>query len=218
METYTKIEAIFERDNITKKTIKGQYWNKTVELLKDIQWFGTEKIDGINIRIHWDGYRVAISGRNDDAQITPKLLEYLQETFNCHELFEQKFGEKEVTLFGEGYGRKVNGNYLNKEDNGFILFDIYSQGIYWNRKAVESIATYFNIPIVPIVKIGTLDEMVEMVENGFNSKLNPDVLAEGIVAKPTEELRTNNGNRVITKIKYRDLHEKKARVKTNEHN
>ena len=206
MKVYDKIEAIFERDNVTKKTIKGQYRNRAVELLKDIQWSGTEKIDGTNIRVYWDGYKITFAGRTDNAQIPPNLLEYLQETFNCHELFEQLFGDEETILFGEGYGYKINGNYLNKQNNDFILFDVYSKENYWGRQAVESVANYFNLPIVPILKIGTLDEMVEMVENGFNSKLNPDVLAEGIVAKPIEELKTNNNERVITKIKYKDLH------------
>jgi len=212
MKVYDKIEAIFSRSFETKKTQKGVYNNPAVEVLKDSQWIGTEKIDGTNIRVHWDGYSISFAGRTDKAQIPPLLLKYLKEKFDCHELFEQIFGGKDVILFGEGYGKKINGNYLGKEDVDFILFDVYINGLYLERKAVEEIASLLNVKIVPITKQGTLDELVELVEKGFGSYLNKEVTAEGIVARPLVELRTNNGKRVITKIKYRDLHEKGGKI------
>lgn len=57
MEKYNKIETIYVRDEKTKK-VYPQYRNPDVEFLKDLTWQFTEKVDGTNIRVHWDGHRV----------------------------------------------------------------------------------------------------------------------------------------------------------------
>lgn len=77
MKEYHKIETLFERDTTTKMLIEGQYRNSTVEFLKDNVWQFTEKVDGTNIRVHWDGHRVTFAGRTDRAQIPKHLLERL---------------------------------------------------------------------------------------------------------------------------------------------
>ena len=60
MNEYTKIETIFERDmGGSKKLIEEKFRNETVEFLKYNQWICTEKIDGTNIGIVWDGHKVA---------------------------------------------------------------------------------------------------------------------------------------------------------------
>ena len=66
---------------------------------KDI-WEWTEKVDGTNIRLIWDGHNVSFAGRTDKAQIPDHLLEKLEQLFggiNKEVIFEQNFGEKEVT-------------------------------------------------------------------------------------------------------------------------
>lgn len=74
MNEYHKIETLFERDvNGTKKLIEGKFRNEAVEFLVNNAWVFTEKIDGTNIRIHWDGHKVEFAGRTDRAQI-PKPL------------------------------------------------------------------------------------------------------------------------------------------------
>lgn len=60
MYTYTKIETIYERDTEgTKKLIEGQFRNEAVKYLKDLDWICTEKIDGTNIGVIWDGHKVS---------------------------------------------------------------------------------------------------------------------------------------------------------------
>ena len=57
MKEYHKIETIFERDmDGNKKLIEGKFRNPLVEYLKDNEWVFTEKIDGTNIRVFWDGH------------------------------------------------------------------------------------------------------------------------------------------------------------------
>lgn len=87
MYKYTKIETVFKRDvEGTKKLIEGKYRDKTVEYLKDNLWIGTEKIDGTNIGVVWDGYNITFQGRTEKANIPPFLMEYLENTFKILKL------------------------------------------------------------------------------------------------------------------------------------
>lgn len=101
LKEYEKIKTIFTRDDKTKKLNEEVYRDATIEALKDIEWEFTEKIDGTNIRIYWDGHKVNYYGRTDKAQIPSQLMNKLIELFAGNvneEMFEQKFGEKEVML------------------------------------------------------------------------------------------------------------------------
>jgi len=69
---------------------------------------------------------------------------------------------------------------------------------------VEDIANKLGLEVVPVIGMGTLHEMVEMVKVGFYSEWGK-FLAEGIVARPVVELKTRSGHRIITKIKYKDF-------------
>lgn len=82
MIKYHKIETVFERDmEGTKKLIEGAYRDPLVEFLKDVTWRFTEKIDGTNIGIYWDGHKVHFQGRTEKANIPAFLLDRLIELF-----------------------------------------------------------------------------------------------------------------------------------------
>lgn len=210
MKEYTKIETPFERDiEGSKKLIEGKFRNETVEYLKYSQWVCTEKIDGTNIGIVWDGHRVSYQGRTERAQIPAHLMNKLIELFGGdvnEELFEQKFGETPVTLFGEGHGVKINngGNY--RSDVSFILFDVYllDQNLWLKRDAIEDIAKAFNVDAVPIVMRGTIQEAVQFVKTKPKSTIGTANM-EGLVCKPEVDLLDRMGRRVMVKIKVKDF-------------
>ena len=211
MNEYTKIETIFERDmEGSKKLIEGKFRNETVEFLKDNQWICTEKIDGTNIGIVWDGHKVSYQGRTERAQIPAHLMNKLIEMFGGEtneELFEQKFGETQVVLFGEGYGAKIQkggGNY--RSDVSFILFDVYlpEQNLWLKRDALEDIAKTFGIDVVPIVLTGTLQEAVDFVKQKPKSTIGVADM-EGLVCKPAVDMLDRMRRRVIVKVKVRDF-------------
>lgn len=210
MIEYTKIETPFERDmNGSKKLIEGKFRNETVEYLKDSQWICTEKIDGTNIGIVYDGHKVSYQGRTERAQIPTRLMNKLIELFGGdvnEELFEQKFGETPVILFGEGYGVKINngGNY--RSDVSFILFDVYlpDQNLWLKRDAIEDIAKAFNVDAVPIVMRGTIQEAVQFVKTKPKSTIGTANM-EGLVCKPEVDLLDRMGRRVMVKIKVKDF-------------
>lgn len=211
MNEYTKIETIFERDmEGSKRLIEGKFRNETVEFLKDNQWICTEKIDGTNIGIVWDGHKVSYQGRTERAQIPAHLMNKLIEMFGGEtneELFEQKFGETQVILFGEGYGAKIQkggGNY--RSDVSFILFDVYlpEQNLWLKRDALEDIAKTFGIDVVPIVLTGTMQEAVDFVKQKPKSTIGAADM-EGLVCKPAVDMLDRMGRRVIVKVKVRDF-------------
>ena len=210
MIEYTKISTIYKRDiEGTKKLIEGSYNDEAVEFLKDKPWVCTEKIDGTNIGIVWDGHRVSYQGRTERAQIPAHLMNKLIELFGGEanaEIFEQKFGEMPVILFGEGYGAKIQngGNY--RSDVSFILFDVYlpDQNLWLKRDALEDIARAFNIELVPIILIGSLDEAVAYVKSRPKSTIGTANM-EGLVCKPAVDMLDRRGRRIIVKVKVCDF-------------
>ena len=207
MIEYNKIETVYRRDEKTKKLVIGEFTNPTIEFCKDLPWAFTEKVDGTNVRIFWDGHAVTFGGRTDKAQMPMVLINRLNELFGGEanaQLFEQKFGETEAILFGEGYGPKIQNGYRN--DVYFILFDVMIAGNYQSRSSVEDIAQYFGIDIVPIVLEGAIAEGVDYVLHNRKSLIAKNgALIEGLVGRPKIELRDRVGKRLICKIKFKDF-------------
>ena len=210
MREYPKIETIFSRDTEgTKKLIFGTYRDETVKYLRFNDWQFTEKIDGTNISVEWDGHAVSFHGRTERAQIPKHLLEYLEKTFlttEAEELFEQTYGDKNVILYGEGYGAKSQngGNY--RSDVSFILFDVLIGDNWQEREWVEKTAKMFGIDVVPVVFVGSLEEGVDYVMEHHPSTIGTAMM-EGVVGRPMVEMRDRLGKRIIVKIKWEDFKE-----------
>ena len=194
-----------------KKFIIGDWTTPELAFLKDQDWVWTEKVDGTNVRIMWNGKEVVFGGRSDDAQMPLNLVQVLDQmfkTFEPRQKFAEIFGVEDcdVVLYGEGCGAKIQkggGNY--KADGAdFVLFDVAVNGIYLERENIEDIGNKFGLKIVPIIGHGTLEEAIELTKKGFKSQWG-DFIAEGIVARPRVELLTRRGERIITKVKYRDF-------------
>jgi len=206
MNEYNKIQSIFKRDEKTHKFIEGQYSLPEFEYLKDNEWVFTEKIDGTNIRIGWmPEVGINIGGRTDNAQIPTFLYQKLTEIFT-NEKLRQVFPDTEVMLCGEGYGAKIQkggGNYIPGGVD-FILFDI-KIGEWWlKRDDIEEIAEQIGLKCVPIVGKGTIEHAICGIKNGIPSTFG-GFLAEGLVLKPSVELFSRNGRRIIAKIKHKDF-------------
>lgn len=209
MKYYHKIENIFNRDmDGSKKLIIGDFRNETVEFLKDVEWICTEKIDGTNIGVVWDGHKVSYIGRTERSDIPKKLIASLDAQFQGNEvetIFEQLFGEKQAILFGEGFGGRIQKGSHCSEDEDFILFDVYfpESDVYAKREFVSGVAYALNIKIVPIVFRGGLMGAVNYVVQKPLSAFSDKVM-EGVVARPLVELKDNQGKRIIVKIKVQD--------------
>jgi hypothetical protein len=107
------------------------------------------------------------------------------------------YPEMPMTLYGEGYGAKIQkggGNYI-PDGVDFILFDILIDNYWLKRKDVEDIAGKLGINVAPIVGCGTLSDAVEMARVGFKSHIGTQV-AEGLVMRPEVELVSRRGKSV----------------------
>ncbi len=210
MKQYHKIEGLFKRDmEGDKQLIEGSFRNECVEYLKDNVWQWSEKIDGTNVRIGWDGHKVSFGGRTDNAQMPMPLMERLQELFSGdtnEELFEQKFGEDQVILYGEGYGGKIQSGGAYNPTQDFILFDVMVGDVFLERENIEDIANAFGIKVVPIILKGTIQEAIDYVKTKPNSVISVEKKeSEGLVGVPKVRLTDFRGNRIIVKIKVKDF-------------
>ena len=210
MKKYHKIPTIFKREESGKhKLIEGEYRSETIEQVKDLDWIFTEKIDGTNIRIYWDGHKVQFNGRTDRAQLHQDLWKYLNDTFctdEIEELFEQKFGEKEVYLFGEGYGAGIQKGGGYSKEKSFILFDAKIGGSYLDREELKNLAESFNISIVPVVLEGTINDAISVVKTKNLSDIGDGSQPfEGVVGRLKYGMYDRFGNRIIVKIKVKDF-------------
>ena len=228
METYHKIQTLFKRDmdgSLTGqkgKMIEGEWTTPELEYLADRQWEFTEKVDGTNIRIgvKGDGHGgafIGFAGRTDNAVVPRPLTDYLEATFT-EELFERA-GLNNLTLFGEGYGPKIQGGGKYREDHSFVLFDVKIGDFWLDRHNVDDIASKLGIDSVPVIGYGTLHNAISIVRSGVVQeglgweKYGPGQLnsqwgnfeAEGIVARPRVPLFNRKGERIITKIKAVDF-------------
>jgi hypothetical protein len=209
MKLYHKIETIFNRDETgSKKLIEGSWRNETVEFLADNIWLFTEKIDGTNIRVMWDGHNITFGGRTESSSIPAHLMNKLIEMFAneaTEQLFEQIFGEKEVIFFGEGYGPKIQSvGSQYRDDVSFILFDVMVNDMFLKREDVEGIASCFDVDVVPVIFFGTLKNAVEYVKTKPMSTIGTAPM-EGLVGRPQVEIKDRRGERVIVKIKVKDF-------------
>jgi len=204
MKKYHKIQSIYKRDERTnyKTFIEGDYSLPVFRYLRNVEWEFTEKIDGTNIRVIWDGERVEFRGKSDRAQIPPHLLEKLTLLFP-----PEKFTEMSPrTLYGEGYGVKIQkvGKRYIPDDCNFILFDVAINEKWLPSDVVTEIAYELKIDRVPILCTGTLDDAVVMCKKGFKSELM-DYEPEGLVCRTAyNDLHTSSG-RIITKLKLKDF-------------
>jgi hypothetical protein len=188
-----------------RELIIGDWSLPEFEYLQNCSWYFTEKIDGTNVRVMWNGQDVMFAGRTDRAQMLTKLLARLQERFRDKVLLGKVLAEGPVCLYGEGYGagiQGVGGMYGAGQD--FILFDVKYGDTWLRREDVEDIALKLGLKSVPIIGRGTLGNACSTVKYGLHSQVGIS-LAEGLVVRPAVELLTRRGARVIAKIKSRDF-------------
>lgn len=219
MAEYQKIQTLFKRDE-RNIIIPDQFTYPEFEVLKDLKWECTEKIDGTNIRIELassgnseDGIIMSFKGRTDKAIIPEHLLTKLNWLFDREHLMEalnitDETQNCNITLYGEGYGAKIQkgGNYISNDVN-FILFDVKIDKWWLDREAIKDIANKLGINAVPLMGYMTIPEAIEYVKKGFKSTIaeNKDYDAEGLVLKAPCGLLKRDGERLITKIKTVDF-------------
>ena len=207
---YHKIVSPWKRTEAKCKTVNTEVFSdEYIEMLKNIQWVGTEKIDGMNLNFYYDGNHVQALGHTDKSIFASEIAAWLESliTPEFESIFEQLFGDKEAFVNGELVGPKIQSNLYGFDSIKFFMFDIYCKSTftYWSQEAVTGIAVQLGFDRAPIVMTGTLDEIAQKVISSPASLLNSRLEMEGIVVRPVQELKKANGERIIYKVKLRDL-------------
>ena len=207
-----RLAVIYYEDG--SKTYPGDTWEQTGKQESDIK--------GVQ-------FKVSYKGKTDNADINPRLMNHLTETYPRQKVLaalglegiidrEQWQDHKwlsigdipqRYTIYGEGYGAKIQkagGNYLS-QSNGFIVFDVKVDDLYLFCSARDEIAQKLGAPVVPFIGMMTLDEAIQYVRTGFKSRIaeNKDFMAEGLVIRNELGMKTRRGERIITKLKTCDF-------------
>jgi hypothetical protein len=208
MKEYQKIPGPYVRFTegpMRNKLEEGHWISEDVAFLADNRWIWTEKVDGTNIRVHWDGHKVTYGGRTDNAALPAKLLPALDHLFP-EELFEQTFGATEVTLYGEGYGAGIQSGGVYRPDLSFVMFDVRIGDWWLRRRDVEDVGRKLGVDVVPVVHDGTVHEAISLVRNHeLASRWNDQHEPEGLVGVTAVGLLGRDGNRIMLKIKRKDF-------------
>ncbi len=211
--TYPKINGLYKRDQ-KGRIIVGEFSRPEFGYLIDLPWQWTEKVDGTNIRLTYDGKiggneYMFVQGRTDKAQIPPKLLSActtILKTAPLTDVFPDASPTESVVLYGEGYGagiQKGGGDY--RPDAGFVLFDVRVGSWWLSRENVEDVATKLGINVVPLVAACSIPQAEELVRHGQFASWWPGVeRPEGLVGRPVVPLFTAKGDRITVKIKWKD--------------
>lgn len=213
---YPKIETAFQRDPETFKIPSDGdriLSNPRFGIIKEWEW--SEKIDGTNISIaiNEEGKsEPSIYGRNEKSEVPKAMEHYIRERLPLQTL-KELFEDKRVNIFGEGYGGKIQAGRYDKDRGGkyresesFIVFDIVVGSKYWlKRNDVDDICTKLNFEAVPYIGTFSLTEATERVKEGFNSLLNSEVKAEGLIGRTALPLFDAVGGRLICKLKTSDF-------------
>lgn len=213
---YPKIQTIFMRDD-NGFIIPTAFTRPEFEWLKDCKFRAEEKIDGTNIRveINFDETGVCsweFAGRTSKAVIPEHLLSRLHQLFdgvNFHEVFNNPPCGTHITLYGEGYGHKIQscGGRYRRDTCDFILFDVKVGNWWLTRDNVVDIANKLGIDCVPQLGYMTIMEAIKFVYDGFKSTIAEDSTldAEGLVLKTPDNLLFRNGERIVMKVKGKDF-------------
>ncbi len=223
---YPKIHSLWKREgwyfdklkamNMTEAQsfIIGDYSQPEFGNIK--LWRVEEKIDGTNIRIIMDKVdkanelKVKFGGRTKDAQIPCHLLDRLQSIFipeKISAVFPTIREGTKVTLFGEGFGPKIQkGGEKYSKEPGFILFDIMVGSWWLKREDITQIADQLLIPCVPVIGYMPEEYIIDFVKSNPQSEFNPAYgRMEGVVCKPEPMMLFRNGEPIMWKLKCKEF-------------
>jgi len=203
---YLKIQTVFKRDE-RNVIIPGDWSTDEMAYLVDAQWSWTEKVDGTNIRLHWNGENITVGGRTDSAQIPSHLLTHdVLGRLNDPALWQSIFPESNnATVYGEGYGPKIQSGGHYRPDHAFVVFDV-RVGDWWLKPdAVNDVAEKLGLQVVPSRGEMTLREAVEVVRNRSIESSWEGARIEGLVGRPCVDLYSRKGERIIAKVKVKDF-------------
>lgn len=206
IEVYPKFYAPYIRGKFSKFIDLKQPRPEIQPYMNDeTEWTVSEKLDGTNTRIIWDGYKLKVKGRTSASQLQGFQQELLAKlTENGNYVFDELFGEKPVTIFGETIGEKIQKNPYNVTGD-FLVFDILIDNVWLTYDQVKEYSEQLGLHYNEHHSIRGWDNVLTEFEDRANDAEKHNFYFEGLVAVPYHMPLDRLGNRVITKIKVADF-------------
>lgn len=233
-ESLKRYECDAQHKPRKSKIIEGDF---SIEEFPAIKWWTiTEKVDGTNCRVVFkrssstaqdntvilddDKSTVEFGGRTENSQMPTSLLGYLQRTFYVEKFLEVFPEAKEIRLFGEGYGDKIQSGGYYRKDQAFVLFDVWIDGWWLTREGVEEVANKLDINTTHLIlnedDFGnptlkwSLDKIVDYVKKrplSYHATVQPHVM-EGVIARAEPQMLFRGSKLPIQfKLKCEDFDE-----------
>jgi RNA ligase (TIGR02306 family) len=153
----------------------------------------TEKLDGCSTTYFIKNNHFGVCSRNIELKENEHNIYWkMAKKYNIEEKLREyysKFGN--IAIQGEIIGQGIQSNKYKLEDNKLFIFNIYDIEYYnyVDDSLMESWCCFLGLDVVPDVDIidldGSVEEWIELSKG--NSKINPNVLREGIVVKGINE-------------------------------
>lgn len=185
--------------------------------------YALEKVDGTSAHLHFE-----MNGQPpfDVASFSPELKyfsggskhENFLALFDHNDLMMKfsEMGHPKIVVYGEAYGGKLQGmSKTYGPDLKFIVFDVLIGDSWLSVPKAEAIAAKLGLEFVPYTKI-TTDLASVNAERDRDSEvairrgMGTCHIREGVVLHPIEELRQNNGKRIMCKHKRDEFRETKT--------
>lgn len=96
--------------------------------------------------------------------------------------------DREIILFGEVYGRRIQDLDYGAEDPSLVLFDILIDTRFLDWEDFENLSSYLGLPTVPTLYSGPFSpEAVDKHVEGLTILGNGKHIREGLVIRPVQE-------------------------------
>lgn len=205
--------------------IDNLYKNQEILMLKEC--YAMEKIHGSSAHVGW---RLDKLHGNSLMDGTVNLFcgGCKKELFNALwdiEDLKKKFletGLEEVTIYGEGFGGKMQGmSATYGKELRFVAFDVKIGHCWLDVPKAEEFCESIGIEFVAYEKVSTNLEDLDKERDKFSRQakrngIEEDKIAEGVVLRPLIELKKNNGARLMAKHKRDEFMETKTSRKVQD--
>jgi len=176
-----------------------------------------EKIHGTSAHITIDPQESVIS------YFTGDNYEHFKSLFNEKEILSRMGNKPRLTVYGEHYGGKIQGqSHRYGTNKKFVAFDVQIGGHWLDVERAEKIVLDLGLEFVHYTECAAMLESVDYwrdyhsVQSWRNGGITLQT-REGIVIRPPIEMIMNNGERVIAKHKRPEFSETKTHREVNEH-
>lgn len=207
IKEYQKPQPLLAYDEKLGKYLL-RFASSVVDYLHVLPWTAHEHIEGLLIRVHWDGKKIEWASEGNDP-LPPAVDDLIHDKFDGTEsVFKKMFGDKDTHLFATAYGGKINnGAYGGKER--LIGLDVLIEDNFLGKALIKQVFDAFDINTVDLFQVRDLQEAIQIVsreagESKYNLK-GADTPVSGLVCYPLQRLYDAAGKRVSTLIRKADL-------------